>query len=185
MIHWPREQPVLTEDELALRPTRVEDAPAMFAYISGDPEIIEFTRVPSPYELADSQRAVEQWHADFAEQQVLQYAITIGDGPIVGQVSLHTINAFDHTAEIGYLLSAKYRGRAIVSRAIELLSDYAFAIGFRKIYAYVDPRNIASAKALLKAGFTQEVTLRAQLTRRDGSQSDALMFSKWNEFDDD
>ena len=181
MISWPAQQPTLTEDEITLRPTRPEDAEAMYAYIANDRDINEFTRVPSPYEKSHSVAAIDQWNADFLEELVLQYAITIDDGPIIGHVSLHSINAFDHMAEIGYIVSADYRGRNIASRSIELLCDYAFAIGFRKISAYVDPRNIASAKAVMKAGFVQEARLRRHFTLRDGSQADALMFSRWDE----
>ena len=184
MISWPEQQHILVEDDLLLRATEPGDAAAMYNYIAGDREIEEFTRVPAPYELHHSESAIVRWREDFEDQEVLQYAVTIGGGPIVGQVTLFGINHHDHNAELGYLLSRAARGNSVMARAVELLVDYAFAIGFRKIYAYTDPLNIASIKTLLKAGFEQEALLKNHMTRRDGTQADALMFSKWNEIDE-
>ncbi len=184
MITWPERQHILVEDDLLLRATEPADAPVMYAYISGDRDIEEFTRVPSPYELHHSESAIARWREDFEDQEVLQYAITLNGGPIIGQVTLFGINHHDHNAELGYLLSRDARGNSVMARAVELLVDYAFAIGFRKIYAYTHPQNVASMKTLLKAGFEQEALLKNHMTRRDGTQGDALMFSKWNEFED-
>lgn len=185
MISWPTQQHYLQDDDLLLRPTEPADAPIMFAYIADDAEIAEYTRVPDPYLLGHSESAIEQWRDDFDAEQVMQYAITVGGGPIVGQVTLFAINQHDHNAELGFLLARHARGNSLMARSVELLCDYAFAIGFQKIYAYVDPRNVASIKTLLKAGFSQEAVLDRHMTRRDGTQGPAVMMSLWNEFDED
>ena len=46
---------------------------------------------------------------------------------------------------------------------------------------YTHPLNVASIKTLLNAGFEKEAVLKKHMTRRDGVQDDALMFSKWDE----
>ena len=182
MISWPETQLVLTEDELVLRPTVPSDAPVMFHYISGDEDIAEFTTVPSPYEMSHAAGAVERWAEGFDNQELMQWAITINDGPIIGQISLQGVILIDHNAEIGYLLAREARGSGIMARAIELVSDYAFAIGFRRLQAKVMIENIASAKSLLRAGFEQEAILKNYMTKRNGEQTDALLFAKFSDF---
>lgn len=182
MILWPDVQPVLAEDELVLRPTVPSDAPIMYSYISGDEDIAEFTTVPSPYEMSHAESAIVRWAEAFENQECIQWAITINDGPIVGQISIQNVILFDHNAEIGYLLSSDVRGQGIMARALDLVSDYAFAIGFRRLQAKVMIENIASAKSLLNAGYHQEAILQNYMTKRNGEQTDALLFAKFSEF---
>jgi RimJ/RimL family protein N-acetyltransferase len=108
----------------------------------------------------------------------MQNAICIGDGPIIGQVSLQSIDLRDHHAEIGYLLNADFRGQGIMTRAVSLLCDYAFGIGFRRLGAFAMPRNVGSVRILEKNGFTQEAVLRNYITELDDTQSDAVLFSR-------
>ena len=181
-IRWPEVQPILSEDELVLRPFNMADAEVMFAYVANDPEIIEFTTVPDPYTIEDSHKAIERWTTGFAEKDCMQFAICIEGSEPVGHVTIFAVDLFDHHAEVGYLLSSKMRGQGIMARAVELLSDYAFAIGFRRLDARTMINNIASAKTLMKAGFENEATLRNYMTKRDGEQTDALLFAKFSEF---
>ncbi|MEY4322374.1 MAG: hypothetical protein RL410_155 [Actinomycetota bacterium] len=182
MIQWPETQPDLSEDEITLRAFRPDDAEVMFAYVSGDPEIIEFTTVPDPYVIEDAHKAIERWTTGFADKDCMQYAITINGGQPIGHVTLFAVDLFDHHVEIGYLLSAGARGQGLMARCVELLSDYAFAIGFRRVHARTMIENIASAKTLLKAGFEQEAVLKNYMTKRNGEQTDALLFAKFADF---
>ncbi len=182
MIQWPATQPILAEDDLVLRPTEPSDAPVMFQYISGDEEIAEFTTVPSPYEMSHAEGAITRWADGFRDQELIQWAITRNGGPIIGQISLQGVILFDHNAEIGYLMSREARGEGIMSRALDLVADYAFAIGFRRLQAKVMIENIASAKTLLNAGFEQEAILKKYMTKRNGEQTDALLFAKFSDF---
>jgi len=40
------------------------------------------------------------------------------------------------------------------------------------------PENIASQKTLINAGYYEESVMRQYFTRRNGTQTDALMFAK-------
>ena len=92
-------------------------------------------------------------------------------------VSLHHINEFDHWAEIGYWTSPTVRGQGLTSLAVRLVTDFAFSIGFRRVHAVVDPDNIASQKVLDKADFTYESTMTHGITRRNGTQVDAMLYA--------
>lgn len=178
MIFWPEVQPVLQDGNLTLRPTTFEDASAMYEYIVGDMEIATFTTVPVDYTPELANAAIELWAEGFENKTLMQNAICIDDGPIIGQVSLQAVDLRDHHAEIGYLLNAAYRGQGIMTRAVSLLCDYAFGIGFRRIGAFAMERNISSIRILEKNGFSKEAVLRNYITELDNTQTDAVLYSK-------
>ena len=182
MIQWPDEIPVLSDGVITLRGTVPSDAQSIFDYIVDDPEIHEYTTVPLPYLREYADEAISNWAAWFAAKEVMQFAIVgdgnVGDGAIIGQITLHHVNHFDHYTEIGYLMSAAARGRGYISRAISLVSDYCFEIGFRRVEAIVATDNPASQRVVEKCGFVREAELISRLTNRDGSQSNAVMFRK-------
>lgn len=180
MILWPEVQPVLQDGDLTLRPTTIDDAEHMYTYIAGDIDIATFTTVPSDYTLQMANEAIKRWRNGYEEKTVMQNAICINDGPIIGQISLQSVDIRDHHAEIGYLLNAEFRGQGIMNRAVSLLTDYAFGIGFRRIGAFAMKRNIASLRTLEKNGFEREAVLRNYITELDGTQTDAILFSKIN-----
>ena len=178
MINWPEIQPVLQDGSLTLRPTAPDDAVAMYNYIAGDTDIATFTTVPADYTMEMAHEAIERWTTGYTEKTAMQNAICINDGPIIGQVSLQNIDFRDHHAEIGYLLNAEFRGQGIMTRAVSLLCDYAFGIGFRRLGAFAMARNLGSLRTLEKNGFAQEGILRNYITELDDTQTDAILFSK-------
>jgi RimJ/RimL family protein N-acetyltransferase len=153
------------------------DAEVIFAYIDGDEDIAEWTTVPYPYVMQDAIEAVEKWSTGYENKELMQFAITVNAGPIVGHISLQYLSLLDHNAEIGYIISREARGKGIATRATKLLTDFAFDIGFRRINALVLPDNIGSQKTLLKAGYYQEFVMREYFTRRNGEQCDAISFA--------
>ena len=160
-----------------LRPVVAADAQAMFEYIVGDEDIAEWATVPAPYGLSDAVSAVEKWESGFENKELIQFAICIDDGPIVGHISLQYVSLLDHNAEIGYIISQQERGHGLATRATMMLTEFAFEIGFRRINALVMPDNLGSQKVLLKAGYYQECVMRDFFTRRNGQQTDAISFA--------
>jgi len=80
-----------------------------------------------------------------------------GSFEYVGTISLNNIDWVSRKGDIGYMLGkSSFWGRGIASRAIGLVSDYAFnRLGLNKVTAGVVEGNIGSAKALEKNGFKQ------------------------------
>ena len=85
----------------------------------------------------------------------------------------------DHIAELGYWVAPAARGKGLATRGARLVCDFGFAIGLRRISALVLPENEASRRTALAAGFELETIHRSAMTRRDGSQSDALVFARF------
>jgi RimJ/RimL family protein N-acetyltransferase len=177
MISWPPVEPVLVDSKLLLRPWAPEDAPEVFD-VCQDPLIQEFTTVPVPYTREISELFVTSRAASYLNRDVIALA-GIRNGELVLSVSLHSIHEFDHVGEIGYWVKSTARGEGLAALAVQMITDFAFGIGFRRITAITLPENKASQKTLLKAGFEMETLLRQGMTKRDGSQTDAVLFAKF------
>ena len=160
-----------------LRPWHLDDVDSVHE-ICQDPAIQEFTTVPVPYtkEIADFR--IRTSAQKYLEREMISLA-GIRNGEIVLSVSIHGIHEFDHVGEIGYWVSPNARGEGLAALAVQMISDFGFAIGFRRLFAITLPENLASQKTLINAGFELETVLRDRMTRRNGSQTNAVVFAKF------
>ncbi|MGH3012527.1 MAG: GNAT family N-acetyltransferase, partial [Gaiellaceae bacterium] len=79
--------------------------------------------------------------------------------------------------EIGYWVKAGARGGGAATRALGLLTRYAFdELGAGRVQLTTDPDNIGSQRVAEKAGFTRDGVLRSLLDFK-GRRRDAVMFS--------
>jgi ribosomal-protein-alanine N-acetyltransferase len=88
----------------------------------------------------------------FEAADTFAYAITTRDGQVIGYSNL-TPEA-DHAA-VGYWVRPDSRGKGVASTAVGLLSAAAFDLlpAVASVHAYLDAANVASRRALEKAGF--------------------------------
>lgn len=177
MITWPEVQPILRDGELTLRTWQGDDADEVFA-ICQDADIAEFQTLNVPFTTEDAQRFVTGNDESFKNQRVVAYAGEV-DGKVALSAVLHSANKFDHVIEIGYWVAPEFRGRGLGTRAITLLTQLAFDMGFRRVQAICDEVNRGSIALLEKAGFEYETRLRNGLTRRNDEQTDALLYAKF------
>ena len=176
MIDWPKELPTLEVEQLVLRPWQEVDADFVFESCQ-DPDIVEFTTIPAPYTRFNADEFIRSRSELFENKEVIPYAGVV-NGKLAMSVSLHDINYFDHTCEVGYWINKEFRGLGLTTKAVKLITSYGFSLGFRRIQGLVLPENIGSQKVLLGAGFELEASLVNRLTKRDGTQSTGLVFSK-------
>ena len=89
------------------------------------------------------------------------FAIDI-DGKAVGGIGIILNKDVERiSAEIGYWLGESYWNKGIITHAIKQISEYVFAkFPVIKIYATVFSYNVASMRALEKAGFIKEGILK-------------------------
>jgi RimJ/RimL family protein N-acetyltransferase len=105
------------------------------------------------------------------------------DGSKIGYVA-HFL-AGGKLTSLGYSLVPSERGKGYGSEAIQIVVDYLFlSKNIIRIQAETDPRNIASQKALGKAGFKKEGIIRKSFFSR-GIWRDTALFSilreEWKE----
>jgi RimJ/RimL family protein N-acetyltransferase len=104
------------------------------------------------------------------------------DGTKIGNIG-HLLSAEE--VEIGYFIVPNERKKGYATEAITIMVDYLFlSKTIERIQAKADPENIASCKALEKAGFKREGILRKTFFSR-GKWKDDCMFSilreEWKE----
>jgi len=103
---------------------------------------------------------------------------------LIGACSLFSFNKQCMRAELGYLLAKRYWGQGFMHEALVGLLDYAFnVLALNRIEADIDPRNVASAKVLIRLGFQKEGHLRERwIVNDEVSDSDlfGLLRHDWN-----
>jgi RimJ/RimL family protein N-acetyltransferase len=178
MLNWPDQIPTFLDGDLVLRPWQESDISALTA-ICNDPAIVYWTTVPTPYTEADARQVVTStWPEQWSQKSAVAFCGVL-DGQVALSVALHSINAFDHFAEIGYWVAPEFRGSGLGTRAVNTITNWGFSCGLRRIHAVADVRNIGSQKTLLNAGYEHESIRRQSLTNRDDSQSDGIVFAKF------
>lgn len=87
-----------------------------------------------------------------------------GDPTIVGSISLSNVvkGAF-LSAHLGYRLDAQATGRGLMAEALNRVVTFAFDQGLHRLEANVMPRNTASRRLLVTAGFEEEGLARRYL----------------------
>jgi RimJ/RimL family protein N-acetyltransferase len=81
------------------------------------------------------------------------------------------------SAEIGYWLGERVRGRGIATAAVRAVTGHAFREhGLRRVFALPFAWNAASARVLEKAGYTLEGRMR-QSAVKDGQVVDQLLYA--------
>jgi ribosomal-protein-alanine N-acetyltransferase len=132
-------------------------------------------RFPYPYTLADARGFIDLMSR---EDPCTSFAIVVGER-CVGGIALerqHDVHRL--TAELGYWLGFDYWGRGIATEAIVGVTNWAFeALDLQRIFAQPYADNIASCRALEKAGFTLEGTLKRSVIK-DGIIRDQRMYAQ-------
>ena len=151
----------LDTERLRLRWPDLADAPAVFALYS-DPEVTRYGNTPPQTDVAQAEARVRKYHDDAAIGDALTLFLERrSDGAMLGMCSLHRIHAKSRRAEIGYSLRRGHWGQGYMNEALNALVAHAFgALDLNRLEADIDPRNLASARALERLGFEREGVMR-------------------------
>jgi ribosomal-protein-alanine N-acetyltransferase len=132
-------------------------------------------RFPHPYAVADAQVFIDLMSR---EDPCTSFAIVV-DERCVGGIALerqHDVHRL--TAELGYWLGCDYWGRGIATQAIVGVTAWAFeTLDLQRVFAQPYADNVASCRALEKAGFALEGTLRHSAIK-DGVFRDQRMYAQ-------
>lgn len=116
----------------------------------------------------------EDWgQRDPAAQPVdLERWRIVVDGVEVGELSAHSRwygpTAGSRAMSIGITISPEFRGRGHGAEAQRLLAELLHERGVVRVEASTDIANLAEQRALARAGFALEGTLRGAQVRADG-----------------
>lgn len=114
------------------------------------------------------------------------FVIENKDGSKIGLIfHFYVLHPVGRQIEIGYALIPSERGKGYGTEAIKIIVDYLFlSRDTQRIQACTDTRNLASQKALKKAGFKKEGVTRKNFFTRGKWTDDclyALLREEWNE----
>jgi len=173
----PIPRPPLTDGGIVLRPWERRDVTAVAAACQ-DPEIPRWTRVPEPY----GESEARSWFEQEAEQraggeQLGLLIVDPGNGRLLGSVGIVHVDQREGRCELGYWMARDSRGRGLATRAVRLLSGWAFEnLSVDRIEIHAEPENAASRRVAEQAGFTLEGVLRSYLVNK-GLRRDAASYS--------
>ncbi|HHW82794.1 MAG TPA: GNAT family N-acetyltransferase [Actinomycetales bacterium] len=167
--------PVVLEGEgITLVPATEVDIPAITAACQ-DPEIANWTSVPSPYTEEHARGFVEEYVPRIWTHGGASWGIR-RDNQLVGMIDL-MVDAGRTTppwqAELGYWVAPAARGTGVLARAIPLVLDFAFQeMKLRRITWVAAIGNWPSWKAVWRHGFVREGIRRAYELREGGEVRD-------------
>jgi RimJ/RimL family protein N-acetyltransferase len=169
--------PRLTDGVIVLDRHTLADADA---HLAGEDEeqARRFGWYPARSTLEGVRRAIERWGRQWATGGATR-ALAIREeetGALAGGCEVRLGD--NRIAEMSYWVFPPFRGRGYASRAIGLACEWAFAdLGVERMEIYVEPDNLASRGAALRAGFTEEGVLRRR-GQFGGERRDLVLYSR-------
>ena len=166
----------MTEDDIHLRPVEESDL-ALLERIDKEPALskpFEWTGFRSPG------KHRRRWEQDGYLGDDALLVVSLPDDSFAGIVVWKRAGgtaSLGGCFEIGILLLPDHRGRGWGSAAQALLADHLFSTTLaNRLEALTEVDNVAEQRALERAGFVQEGTLRGRAFVRGGWR-DALIYS--------
>ena len=162
-------------DRLRLRPLTLADAEAFFRY-RARPEVCRYQSF-QPKSLAEIETFLRQnERADpNAPGTWYQLAVCLDDGTLIGDIGLHTLDAWQ--LELGYTLAPEHQHNGYATEAVTAVVREAFSSwNTHRICASVDPENEASIRLLERIGFRKEAHFRKSF-RQNGEWFDDCVYA--------
>jgi RimJ/RimL family protein N-acetyltransferase len=159
-------KPVLTGDNVVLRPFAAEDIPAMLAALA-DPEVLRLTgSVHDDAEVitgADQQQELRDYYAGRNTQpdRLDLAVIDRASAECVGEVVLNQWDEGNRSCNFRTLIGPAGRNRGLGTEALRLIAGYGFEVlGLHRISLEVYSYNPRARHVYEKVGFVAEGTLR-------------------------
>jgi [ribosomal protein S5]-alanine N-acetyltransferase len=150
----------LRGDRIALRRLRVEDAPALLAFMSENRGFFEHWEPEREdgFFTLDSQLAdIDSAIADAEADRRHAFGVFLG-GELVGRIALSQIfRGIFQNAYLGYSIGERWNGQGLATEAVGVAVAFGFGdLGLHRVQAAVMPRNAGSIRVLEKNGFREE-----------------------------
>jgi RimJ/RimL family protein N-acetyltransferase len=168
----------LADGDIRLEPLTALHAAAMDE-LARDEDVAPFTRIPTPVPDGFGERWVERYTRGRDEGTNAGFAIVdAGTGDFLGFMALVKLDLETQEAEAGYIVASRARGRGVATRALRLLTDWAFAeLPLERIELFIGADNPASELVAQRCGYTREGVLRWTYLK-PGLRSDTIVYSK-------
>jgi [ribosomal protein S5]-alanine N-acetyltransferase len=151
--------PQLITENLILRETTLNDAPAIFQ-IFADDAVTKYHDLETATNIEQAKFLIQRRRERFQKQEAIRWGIaTKEDNVIVGSCGYGIKNRFQ--AEIGYELAREYWRKGFMTEALSAIIQWGFEqLDLNRIEAFVMLENTASIQLLKKLHFVEEGVLR-------------------------
>jgi RimJ/RimL family protein N-acetyltransferase len=153
--------PTIELDGARLRPLRVADADALYAYLR-NPAVTELTSYPvASRSLAEAiiERSLSRWAAG----ELSKWGIALQhDDQLVGTCGFTDYSQVHRWAELAYDLAQAHWGTGLMRQAVAAVLQWAFQLNqVDRVHALVRVDNRRSERLLERSGFVREGCLRS------------------------
>jgi RimJ/RimL family protein N-acetyltransferase len=133
-----------------------------------DPDVLRFTRVPSPPPPDFAQTWFCFYEDGRREGTREAFAVVDGDEAVVALAVAPRIDPGARTAELGYVVLPWARGRGVATEALRLLTAWAFSeLGALRLELLISVDNDASKRVAERCGYLREGVLRSLHLKQD------------------
>ena len=156
----------------------LDDAPAVLR-LRSNIDVMKYINRPLTQTVEEAEKWISVIIDALEKNDGISWCICLKEKPAehVGSIGLWRIDKENHRAEIGYMLAPHLQGKGLMFEALQPVIHYGFTeMKLHSIEAQIDPRNIASAALLRKAGFVQEGYFKENYFLR-GQFADTAIFS--------
>lgn len=171
--------PTINLENFILRKISIEhDYISYFNYMSTPPVMEYLSEDDIPINLDKARSDLSYWAKLFDYQQSFYWAIALkSTNQIIGTCGFNYWNKTHKRAEISYDLDYNHWGKGIMTKAVKLISNYAFEhTKIQRIQATVASDNIPSIRVLEKTGYTKEGLMK-KFGILHGKSKDFYMYS--------
>jgi RimJ/RimL family protein N-acetyltransferase len=164
-------------DGLRLEPFGEEHLPGVEAMLD-DPDLLRFTRIAEPVRPGFAHDWLERYRAGRRDGTAEAFAIAGPGGEFLGLAMAPVIEAGARQAELGYVVAPHARGRGVATRALALLTEWAFREArLQRLSLLISVDNEASKKVAQRNGYVLEGVLRS-LYFKQGRREDTELWSR-------
>lgn len=168
----------LVTPRLVIREYAAADVRAVTS-ISSDPDVVRYVRW-GPHDEEATRRFLNDAEASRTAVPRLRSLLAVSEAEgarIVGGCSLEVHRPHDREANIGFYLGRSWWGRGYATELIKALLTWGFEeLSLHRISATADVRNVASWRAMERAGMCREGHLRRHMWQRD-EWRDSLLYA--------
>lgn len=168
--------PTLHAQRVSLRCLTHNDVDALYTIFS-DPEVMRYWSSPPLPDRAAAEALLADIHRCFADRVLFQWGVALAEsGEVIGTCTLNHLDADNGRAEVGFALGRRWQGNGYIHEALSRLFDWVFGeLGFRRLEADIDPRNLPSVRTVERLGFVREGLLRERW-RVNGEVQDSVWY---------
>ena len=173
-----RPEPELADDVVRLEPLSRSLAPEFGWTVAGDPDIAEYTRIPT----VPADDFLESWlgryEQGWEDGSRAGFAVRDADGSTIGFAAFVALSLEEREGEIGYALAPAARGRGAARRSVDLLTRWGFEmLGLQRIELWIDTRNEPSVRVAERCGYRLDGVLRS-VHFKEGIRHDFAIWSR-------